>query len=304
MPNPDAEVVDRGDEFVPSSVDVDEPEVNVPEPDVEVPEPEPEKKPDPEPAPRDEHGRFIPKTRFDEAVGKERLARENAERQVAELQEALRKQALSKTEADLLDQITALRTQKAQATLDGDAEKIVTLEAQIDALRDQISIQKSTDMTTRAKNEAREEIRLDTAIASLEATYPAFNPESEEFDQDLVDLVISAQQRLISVDRMPPSAALLEAARKVLRKIAAPASADPEPKKGLGAAKVADGRRKSQIDKNLDTLKKQPADGRDVGLDSDALGIKGNVDVSKLTYDEFEALPASMKAKLRGDMLS
>lgn len=79
--------VDRGDEFVADDVVVDEPEAKVDENVVEEPEvkvEEPEVKVE-EPA-RDEKGKFIPKGRFDEAVGKERAARETAERKLAELQ--------------------------------------------------------------------------------------------------------------------------------------------------------------------------------------------------------------------------
>jgi hypothetical protein len=58
-----------------------------------------------------------------------------------------------------------------------------------------------------------------------------------------------------------------------------------------------------QVKKNLDTQARQPASMRDVGMDSDKAGVKGDIDVSKLSADEFAALPESTKAKLRGDLL-
>ena len=91
----DQAAIDRGD-FLPEEIEALKTEVPVEEPVVEeVAEEEaveeavetPEKDKAEEPA-RDEKGRFagIPKARFDEAVGKEREAREAAERRAAELE--------------------------------------------------------------------------------------------------------------------------------------------------------------------------------------------------------------------------
>ena len=42
---------------------------------------------------------------------------------------------------------------------------------------------------------------------------------------------------------------------------------------------------------------------KDVGLDSDKLGEKAMPNVAQMTLEEFNALPATTKARLRGDML-
>jgi hypothetical protein len=70
-------------------------------------------------------------------------------------------------------------------------------------------------------------------------------------------------------------------------------------KAGLGAAAAGH----DQVSKNLATDKAQPASLHNAGLDSDKAGINGKVDITKLTADEYAALPESTKAKLRGDVL-
>ena len=56
--------------------------------------------------------------------------------------------------------------------------------------------------------------------------------------------------------------------------------------------------------KNIATAGKQPASLKEAGMDSDKAGqTKELPNVSNMTYEEFSALPASTKSKMRGDML-
>ena len=292
--------VDRGDEFVADDVVVDEPEVKVDkdvveEPEVKVEEPEVKVE---EPA-RDEKGKFIPKGRFDEAVGKERAARETAERKLAELQASLKQVDRNADTEKLEAEIVGLEKQHSKLILDGDHEKAAELMTQIRLKERTISIQEATHLSAQAKNEAREEIRMDAAIESLETTYDVLNPNSENFDQDMVDFVLSTQASLINSERLSPSAALVKAAQKVMGKLGAKPTATTD--KGLGAGRVAQDRKEAQVSKNIDTAKRQPASMKNSGLDSDKAGQMGEVDYTKLTSEERAALPEATRARLRGD---
>lgn len=292
--------VDRGDEFVADDVVVDEPGVKVDENVVEEPEvkvEEPEVKVE-EPA-RDEKGKFIPKGRFDEAVGKERAAREVAERKLAELQASLKQVDRNADTEKLEAEIVGLEKQHSKLILDGDHEKAAELMTQIRLKERTISIQEATHLSAQAKNEAREEIRMDAAIESLETTYDVLNPESENFDQDMVDFVLSTQASLINSERLSPSAALVKAAQKVMGKLGAKPAAVAD--KGLGAGRVAQDRKEAQVSKNIDTAKRQPASMKNSGLDSDKAGQMGEVEYTKLTPEERAALPEATRARLRGD---
>lgn len=292
--NDDLATLDRGNELDTPAVEEKKVETAV------VDEPAAVEKKDEAVAdkPRDADGKFIPVSRHKDVLQKEREARELAERKLADIQASLKQVDRSADAAKLESEIQALETAHAKALIDGDAEKAAATMGQIRLKERQIAIAESSTMTARAKDEAREEIRVDLAIEQLETTYPVLNKDAEEFDQDVVDEVLGWQQVYIAKG-MNAAQALLKAAQKVVVKaeVAAPAAE----KKGLAAG--ATERAKAQIDKNLETARKQPPSLKDAGIDSDKAGIQGDVDVSKLTYEEFSALPAATKARLRGDLV-
>lgn len=297
------EIVDRGDELNFHELDDVGASTEVVETQAAVETPEaPETKVAPEHKERDDNGRFIPKGRFDEAVAKERGRAEAAERKFAELQASIKQVDINADSAKLETEIVELEKQHARLVIDGDHERAAYVMAQIRLKERSILIQQSTNLTASVKNEMREELRMDTAIESLETTYPILNPNDESYDQDMIDMVLGVQRTLIENERLSPSAALVKAAQKVMNKLA-PKAQDTGVQAGLAAAKVSEDRKAAQVAKNIDTAKRQPPSMKDSGMDTDKAGINGPVDVSKLTRAEFAALPAATKAKLRGDML-
>lgn len=294
-----AEVVDRGDDIPEETVESVAEEVVEETLVEEVAEEEVE-------APRDEKGRFIPKERFDEAVGKERDARTAAEQRLATLEAELKSRQVVQTQGVEIDKIeahiSALEEQHATFLLDGDGKKAAELMREIRHAERQIAKIEMQQDSGRITAHAIEAERVEYAIATLEAEHPEFNPDSEEFDEDLVELVLAKQQRLIQTENLAPSKALVKASQDVLKKLGAKPAQDDA--KGLAAAKAGQDRKSAQIAKNLETQKRQPASMRDSGMDSDKAGqgVEG-IDPTKLSYDEFVALPDSTKAKLRGDKL-
>lgn len=266
--------------------------------------------------PRDEKGQFvakdgakdakIPKARFDEAVGKERDAREAAERRAAELERQLaersQKVAQDAQVEELETKIVGLEKQHAALLLDGEAEKAAAVMRDIRHAERAIAraeVRQESQVTTANTLESE---RLDLAIAQLEAEHPLLNPQSETFNEPLVNFILAEQQRLMRSEGLPPSKAIVRAATAIL----ADFGPKPEPAKDdpKGLSKAGEERKAAQVQKNLETQKKQPASLKEVGLDSDKAGQSGPLpDVSKMTQDEFAALPESTKAKLRGDFV-
>lgn len=242
---------------------------------------------------------LIPKERFNEAVGKERAAREAAERRAAELEARLKREEKSADADKLEKEIEALESKHAKLLLDGKDEEAAKVMKEIRLSERKIATMEAEGKLSAAQARAVEEVRFDAAVAKLEADYPTLNPDSESFDQDIVDIVLAEQERLIRVDRMAPSAALTRAAAKIMTKFQPPAT-DGGQSKGLAAAKTGEDRKAAQVDKNLDTARRQPASMKDAGKDSDKAG-EGKIDVTKLSPAEFAALPESTKRKLRGD---
>ena len=302
------DTVDRGDTFTPTVDDSDdkltpdtlgttlEDELAA-KADAKTDEP----KADDKPEARDEKGRFIPKSRFDEAVTKERERREAAERQVSELQKQIQSVSRAADTVDLEKQLVELRKQDRRAIMDGDEEKSIALAAQIDRINRQIIIQESQSMSSQASEEARESIRVEMAIEKLEEAYPVLKEGSETFDQGLVDLVLAAQSQLIARDRMPPSQALIKATNDIMVRFQPAAKADDKPAGGLAGAKGAD-RTQAAKAKNVDAALRTPPDTRDVGIDTDKAGMKGGQPVLE-TVDDLKAIPAATLKRMRGDLV-
>ncbi len=315
----DTTLLDRGDDIEPKV----EPKTDEVDPEVEDEAKKLlEKKTDEGEQPRDPTGKFakkerdvpdhVPKARFDDAVGKERAAREAAEARAAALEALVRKETRSDEVAKAEEAIEGLEAKHTKLILDGEHEAAAKVMREIRHAERQIATFENEEKLTRATSQAVEQVRMDAAIARLESDHPVLNDESEEFDQDLVDLVLAEQMRLINEKRMSPSAALTAAGDKIMKKFSAvqPKAKDKDEDEeeakpaGLNAAKDASSRKADQVAKNLDTANNQPPKSSAAGKDSDKAGMKDSLpDLDKLTPEEFEALPASAKAKMRGDFV-
>lgn len=265
--------------------------------------------------PRDDKGRFaekearIPKSRFDEAVGKEREAREAAERRAQELERKLAETSANKEAAAEIERIEgeveALELKYQELLLDGNTAEAAKVMRQIRLAERQIATAEAESRAQATTAKAIEADRLEAAIARLESDYPEFNTQSEVYDEDLVGLVLAKQRSLIQ-SGMSPSVAITKAGKDVAGRFLKKQEETKEVKddsKGLAAAAKQDDRKKEAVAKAIETQSAQAPSTKEVGLDSDKLGEKGLPDVTKLTADEFEALPESTKARLMGNLV-
>lgn len=286
-----------------------------PEPEAKEEPPEPEEGAGDEEAaeedqPRNEKGQFekkeprIPKSRFDEQVGKERDAREAAERRAAELErQLLERQQQEKQSADVEAaeaKIGEMEKEYNKLLLDGEADKASELMSKIRKAERQIATLEAEQRTAQRTTQILESERVELAIAQAESEYPQLNPESDQFDEQIVNFVLAEQQRLIKTQGLAPSKALGKAAESVMKRFAPQEQAAPQ--KGLAKA-AAEDRKAEQVKKNLAASKAQPASMKDSGMDSDKAGATGLPDPTKMTTEEWAALPEATKARLRGDVL-
>lgn len=309
--------IDRGDIFVDNEVDeadevetpttVETPETEAPEvetPEVETPETEPEVE-----TPRDEKGKFtgkgIPKERFDQAVGKERAAREAAEQRVAALEAQIGQRIEKAAQVDQIDtieqQIADLEAKHTSYLLDGDQEKASAVMRQIRIAEREIIRAEMRQESRTATAQTLESERVELSIAKLEADHPVLNPDSEEYNEALTNFVLAEQQRLMRTETLSPSRALNKAALSIIEKFG-PKSA-PEDAAPKGLSKVQGERKAAAVEKNLAVKQSQPAALRNVGLDSDKAGQIALPDIRKMSPEEYAALPASTRSRLRGDTL-
>ena len=260
---------------------------------------------------RDEKGRFaekevkIPKSRFDEAVGKEREAREAAERRAAELERRLRETAQAQNAQAQVEEIESkveeLETKYQELLLDGNTAEAAKVMKQIRHAERQIATAEAEVKASQMTARAIEADRLELAIAQLEADYPEFNPDSERFDKHLSNYVVTVQREYIA-EGLSPSKALVKAANEVAERFLTTKKEEPE-QKGLAAAKGGD-RQKAAVEKALSAQKAQPASLKDVGFDSDSRGEKAGLpDVTQMSADEFAALPKATQDRLMGNLV-
>lgn len=300
-----AAVVDRGDDIEPVAPVIDKEALDKQaEQDVVdaglVTKPAEEKPA--EDQPRGEDGRFIPKARFDEQISKERATREAAETRAAELEKQLQAFQIHEDTAKIDERISELEDKIESARLDGNKEEALKLSKELRLMERQLRVAESTQMSERAKTEAYESMRVDIMIERLEGQYVELNPQNESYDEFLVERTLSRQALLIKTG-IPPSQALKQAADETMRWYHGKMGKREATDTGLAAGNKAESRKEDQVRKNLDTQKRQPASMAESGMDSDKGGMKGEIDVTKLSKEEFDALPDSTKAKLRGDLL-
>jgi hypothetical protein len=260
--------------------------------------------------PRDENGKFtkkekeegnrIPKERFDEAVGKERAAREAAEARAAAAEARVKQEEKAADQGKYDAYIEDLEKQHSKLLLDGESEKASGVMKQIRMAERELARMESDSNIAQATSKAVEQVRWDAAVATLEAAHPMLNPDSEEYDQDMTDIVIAEQHRLMQTQNMPASKALLTAANKIVVKFGK-ASTDGVKAAGLSAAKPGD-RKAEQVAKNLAASKAQPGSMKATGRDSDKGGNLEH-DGKNITKAELDAMPEATKARLRGDFL-
>ncbi len=280
---------DRGDEFE-ATVDA-EPEANT-SAEPETPETE---EPGVDAPARNDKGQFIPRERFNEAVGKERAKREETERELAKYKQQDKVKEQSQDIGQAQQWIKEAIRRKNNMLADGELEKASEIDEQILAVQDAIAEKKAELKAESAKASTKAEIQYDAIVDRLESEYPQINPESDDFDDEAVSeiraLVVGYQREL----HMSPGKALERAVKRVLGQAGAVKSG----KEDAGFRRKTDA-----VEKNIGAAKRQPPSTKDVGLDHDKKG--GGLDsktVMKMSYKEFSDLNEDVLAKLRGDTL-
>lgn len=313
MPPEKAEevVVDRGDDFNPTETKVTDNKVDNPkeeeqlelelEPDAD-PNVDPETDSDETDAQRDEKGRFIPKDRFDEAVGRERAEKERLAAQLADLEKREADRAVSQDLQKAAAKIKEMIREHTKLLADGELDQASDLMENILQLQTDMQDTRARAYAEQGRTQAKSEIQYDAVVARLELEYPEINPEdTENFDRDAVRRVQAYMTGLIQMEKMSPSKALQESVATILGAKRAQENQSEDDKR-KAADELGMRRKQTAVTKAIDAQARQPAPLKDVGKDHDADG--GPLDaaaVMKLSWDEFIKLPEEKLSELRGD---
>lgn len=282
---------DRGDD-VPSLEDTllaesdaaapaPEPEAAAPEvpatPPVE-PEPAPEPAPEP-PAEAEADKQFIPRARFNE-INEQRKA---AERRAQEL-EARLNSTVPASEYDF----EAREREYMDAVLEGDHDQALAIRKDIRAAEMDLSRKAAAQQVDESRAAFEERTAFDQVVARVNKEFPVFDPEHTSFQPDLVDEALDLYNSFLQRGTRP-SAAMERAVRYV-------ASANNLAPAAKPAAAPAAPRAPAVTQSKLDMAASQPP------MQAGASGGETTPDYANLSDKDWDALPSSTKARLRGDL--
>ena len=244
----------------------------------------------------------IPKSRFDEALGKAKQRENVLLEEIEKLKGGAQATAATKTVKEMRTKIDELQDKYEDLILDGKKDDARKVRRQVDEMRDELSEYQTSVKSDAARKAAIDEMSYNAQLAGYEAKYPTLNPEHSDFDEDKVGEVATLLNAFTKAGQKRTEA-LAMAVKYVLG--APPAAAAKEGDKTDAAKEAADKRAAEARKKAADADKKQPGDTKDVGLGSDKAGGKGqgDVDVMKLDQKRFAKLDDDTLSKLRGDSI-
>lgn len=285
------DAADRGDDFNPEAIEAPATDEPV---DLEALQ---AVAAEPEPAAEEEHKTEarIPKARFDEVNA--RMKQAEAEKLALEAQlralqqpQAAPAQAPAQAQAGQVD-LDAAEEAYLEALRQGDGTRARQIRGAINQ-----HIQQQAEAAAVARVSAVMDKReVETSLVAVAnqsiSKYPFLNAESPDANEEAIAEVVEWRDYYASKG-LRADQALQKAVAKIVP-MYAPKAKEPEPEPEL----KTDTRAKEAIQRNALAANAQPAPLAGVG----ERASKARYDVSKMTEDEFDALPASEKKRLRGD---
>ena len=240
---------------------------------------------------------LIAKARYDfKASQAKQLAARNQELE-AKLREYEAGAKAPTTDApDYAAQLAAIDKQIADARKDGNTDAAIDLIDQKADLRVKAALAaqaKPTELDpAKVTEEAIDKLRVDDLITRLEEQFAFLDPEHEAYDDAIVS-EIQDLRHAFEARGYSSADSLSRAANYVL---------GPMMKDDEKPAAPTGGPRKTDIKKNLDAKKRMPPDLLSIATPSDKLGMQSELPAaSKLTEEEFRAIPDSKRRQMRGD---
>ena len=234
---------------------------------------------------------MIPKSRYDAVMAR---LKEAEKREQAQPQQAPAPQPEVDPITARLNEIDA---EIATAVKDGDGDKAAQLMAESRNIQTRMFSEQLQQTSQQTSSAAIQQVQYDTLVEQVEYYLPETNPDSEAYDEGLV---LEVQELMGAFEAKGyTSANALNAALGYVRpgwnseqqQEEQPAAQQepppPEPKK-------------TDVKRNIEDAKAQPPKMEE-GDNSDSAGLRGQIDVMKLSDSEFEKLTEKQLAELRGD---
>lgn len=294
------DVGDEADDEPPAEAEKAEEEGEGAEAEAEAEE-EDDEKPDEKPKKAKKDNKLVPRDRLNQEIAKRKEERTKLEAENAKLRERLSRDETTQQLSGIEAEIETLETQYSKLSSEGQVDKAADLLKQIRGKERELLRLESSAMTDRARAAAKEEIKVETLIETLVEQNAVIDPDSDDYDQDVVDMIEGLRNRYVAAGHAP-SAALKTAALKVLGRMA-PQEEAPEVKKGLAGAPKDGEKRAAAVKKAVEADRRQPPKA-EVGVDHDKRGPAYSPEkIARMSDAEYAKLPENVRAKARGDFV-
>jgi len=234
----------------------------------------------------------IPKHRFDEV---------NQRRKAAEAELAVYKAKETATQEGAVEQFDFRANEKAymELMLDGDVDGALAKREEIDAARESKWKSEATTTTKADLSQAAAHDELLSLSREAEKMFDVFSPDSENYNQAMLDKVMIFMRGYESSD-MSRSDAFVAGLADVIELYGLEVPGVEVPKKGKTTTPTGKrregGKKKEEARENAH----QPVGSQ--GKSSAALGA-AVADINNMSDEEIEALPEKTLARMRGDFL-
>lgn len=241
--------------------------------------------------------------RLEKKLARTSRARENLEAQVRELQSKLQQQEQSQSDASkarydkLVTELEGLYESVEELRAEGKTAEAAKAQRRIDEIRDSMTRSQAAALATRDAMAQAEVRAFNTMVQELETIDERFDPESDEFDEELQDSLNELIEGY-EAKGMLLTDALRKATKLLLREdVFARAKSLKREKPKVPERKAEP--RKTDVPRNMKMAKKTPPEAPDATRERSY----NDIDVEKMSDEDFAKLPKAVQDRLLGNTL-
>lgn len=249
----------------------------------------------------------IPLSRHEAVLNKEREKRADLERQLAQYQNGQQVATVNEQITAAEDSIMKMERQHAELLTDGEIDKAVALMANIRKAERDMAEAKSDMKIHAAEIRATERARYNTGLERIEAAYPELNPDSDDYNEELMAEVAELKDAY-QMKGHTPTVALQKAVKALVEPRTTKQELATSSQPRVSEKDVAAERKKDAVGKTAKATASSPPNLSRTGIDSDKIGagaseVQAIMKMDQKTFAKFaEANPEAL-ARMRGDVL-
>lgn len=284
---PEQEAELRGEEFIPAEEELQKEEDNPKEDDISLEELE-EIAGEPK-------SRMVPHSRFNEVNEKLRLLEaELAEERASKTKEPTQKEVIPPEEEKPVVTVKDLEKACYQAMLDGEEDKAVEIRMEINAIiqaNAEQSVRNSIKQEESVKSAQQQQKEFQAAVNEIQAAYPMLDINSEEANEDAIDVVVALRDKYVAQGKSPAEA-LRTASEKAVQMFGGEVVEKPPVKAKFSAqeAKLTNANAAERIPPKMKG-----------GMGDRATNLQSS-DIHKMTDAQFNNMDPLQEKRLRGEI--